>query len=225
MNVTGGIVLCGGVSSRMGRPKAWLPVGGETMLQRVVRVVGEVVSPVVVVAAPGQMVPELPAGVRVVRDEVAGRGPLGGLAAGLAALRGECDRVYLSGCDVPLLRGEFVARVVSREATPSALGVASRLTMPLVAGRLHPLAAVYPLTVLPVVSAQLEAGDFRMTRLAELVPTRFLSEADFADVDPQLESLRNVNTSEEYEAVIGSLLPRGEGNQTTPSSPATAPSG
>ena len=97
--------------------------------------------------------------------------------------------------------------------------------MPLVAGRLHPLAAVYPLTVLPVVSAQLEAGDFRMTRLAELVPTRFLSEADFADVDPQLESLRNVNTSEEYEAVIGSLLPRGEGNQTTPSSPATAPSG
>ena len=30
----GGIVLCGGQSSRMGRPKAWLPFGNETMLER-----------------------------------------------------------------------------------------------------------------------------------------------------------------------------------------------
>ncbi|HUR55514.1 MAG TPA: NTP transferase domain-containing protein, partial [Gemmataceae bacterium] len=63
---TAGIVLCGGRSSRMGRAKAWLPFGGETMLQRVVRVVGEVVSPVVVVAAAGQDVPPLPVGVRIV---------------------------------------------------------------------------------------------------------------------------------------------------------------
>ncbi len=208
MNVTGGIVLCGGHSSRMGRPKAWLPVGSETMLGRVVRVVGRVVGPVVVVAAPGQDVPELPAGVRVVRDEIEGRGPLGGLAAGLAALRGECDGIYLSACDVPLLRAEFVERLVSREATPSAagadtLGVASRLTIPLIATRLHPLAAVYSLDVLPVVLAQLAAGDFRMTRLPELVPTQFLTEADFADVDPELESLRNVNTPEEYQRLLG----------------------
>ena len=46
-----GVVLCGGQSSRMGRPKAWLPITGELMLPRVVRLVSEVVSPVVVVAA------------------------------------------------------------------------------------------------------------------------------------------------------------------------------
>ena len=50
----GGIVLCGGESRRMGRPKAWLPFGDELMLQRVVRILGEVVNPIVVVAAPGQ---------------------------------------------------------------------------------------------------------------------------------------------------------------------------
>ncbi len=48
----GGIVLCGGQSKRMGRPKAWLPFGGETMLERVVRLLSEVVHPIVVVAAP-----------------------------------------------------------------------------------------------------------------------------------------------------------------------------
>ena len=47
----GGIVLCGGRSTRMGVPKATLPFGLETMLQRVVRLLGTVVSPIVVVAA------------------------------------------------------------------------------------------------------------------------------------------------------------------------------
>ena len=59
----GAIILCGGKSSRMGRDKATLPFGPELMLQRVVRLIGEVVSleNVVVVAAPNQLLPELPA--------------------------------------------------------------------------------------------------------------------------------------------------------------------
>src|SRR5262245_54263717 len=73
-----GIVLCGGQSKRMGRPKAWLPFAGELMLPRVVRLLGEVVAPIVVVAAPDQAVPPLPAHVAVVRDEAKGRGPLQG---------------------------------------------------------------------------------------------------------------------------------------------------
>ena len=56
----GGIVLCGGRSTRMGVPKATLPFGPETMLQRVVRLLGAVVSPIVVVAAREQSLPELP---------------------------------------------------------------------------------------------------------------------------------------------------------------------
>jgi len=44
----------------MGVPKATLPFGPETMLQRVVRLLGTVVAPVVVVAAREQQLPELP---------------------------------------------------------------------------------------------------------------------------------------------------------------------
>ena len=55
-----GIVLCGGQSKRMGKPKAWLPFGGELMLPRVVRILRTVVAPVVVVAAPDQDLPPLP---------------------------------------------------------------------------------------------------------------------------------------------------------------------
>src|SRR6185436_21138576 len=74
-----GIVLCGGRSTRMGVPKATLPFGNETMLQRVVRLLHTVVSPIIVVAARGQELPPLPEGVFVTRDERDQQGPLEGL--------------------------------------------------------------------------------------------------------------------------------------------------
>src|SRR5262249_54232161 len=119
----------------MGQPKAWLPFGGELMLPRVVRLLSEVVSPVVVVAAPGREVPPLPPAVEVVRDDVEGRGPLQGLAAGLAALRGRAEAAYLSSCDVPFLKPDFVRRMIELLG-PHAIAV------PRVDGFHHPLAAV-----------------------------------------------------------------------------------
>lgn len=190
-----GVVLCGGRSSRMGRPKAWLPFGGEFLLRRVVRVLREVVEPVVVVAAPGQDVPELPAGVRIVRDEIEGCGPLGGLAAGLAALEGRAEVAYVSSCDTPLLKPEFVRRVVSLRGDTVA-------AVPRVGGRFHPLAAAYRVSVLPHVREMLAADRLRVTDLFDRVTTRIIEPAELADIDPELQSLRNVNTPEEYEAAL-----------------------
>ena len=84
----GGIVLCGGKSTRMGVPKATLPFGPETMLQRVVRLLGTVVTPIVAVAAREQVLPELPDDVIVTRDEREAKGPLEGLRAGLSSAAG-----------------------------------------------------------------------------------------------------------------------------------------
>src|SRR5262245_9126764 len=108
----GGILLCGGQSKRMGRPKAWLPFGDELMLPRVARLLAEVVSPLVVVAAPGQDVPPLPSEIASVRDEEKGRGPLQGLQAGLEALHGQAEAAYVSSCDVPFLKPAFVRRLI-----------------------------------------------------------------------------------------------------------------
>src|SRR5882672_3104880 len=104
----GGIVLAGGKSTRMGLAKATLPFGPELMLQRVVRLLSQVVQPIVVVAAPGQELPPLPANVLITRDEREGRGPLEGLLAGLTAVAPHSDAAYATSCDVPLLVPGFV---------------------------------------------------------------------------------------------------------------------
>jgi len=107
-----GIVLCGGKSTRMGSSKALLPFGSETMLQRVVRLLGEVVSPMVVVAALDQELPALPGDVIIARDEREARGPLEGLRAGLKALPEDVERAYVTSCDVPLLVPNFVRQML-----------------------------------------------------------------------------------------------------------------
>src|SRR5688500_8482005 len=106
-----GIVLAGGRSSRMGRPKAWLDWHGTPLLRRVCGLVARGVSgPVVVVRAPGQELPPLPAGMRAVEDAREGRGPLQGLLAGLEAVEGE-EVAFVASTDVPFLHPRFVAAV------------------------------------------------------------------------------------------------------------------
>ena len=184
----------------MGRPKAWLPFGDEVMLQRVVRVLRAVVDPVVVVAAPGQDVPELPADVALVRDEVEGLGPLAGLAAGLATLEGKADAAYLSSCDVPLLKPEFLRRVIDLLGDNS-------VAVPRVDGYHHPLAAAYRMGVLPHVRQLLAANRLRPVFLFDAVPTRVIGADELADTDPDFTSLRNLNTPEEYAAALRDSRP------------------
>jgi molybdopterin-guanine dinucleotide biosynthesis protein A len=197
MEQCGGIVLCGGRSSRMGVSKAMLPFGGEHMLQRVVRLMGEVVSPVVVVAARNQSLPELPPEVTIVRDERESQGPLEGLRAGLAALEGKADRAYATSCDVPLVKPALVRRIVEA-ATEGDWQIA----VPRAEGYHHPLAAVYAISVLPLIERLLDEGRLRPVFLFDQARTRVIEVDELRQVDPQLDSLRNLNRPEDYFAAL-----------------------
>lgn len=200
-----GIVLCGGHSRRMGTDKAWLPFGAETMLQRVVRILQEAVEPVIVVAAATTLLPELPADVRIVFDRYPERGPLEGLAAGLAALAdvsvssnsttAKIAAAFVTSCDAPLLLPGFVRRMVE-------LLESADVAVPKVEGRLHPLAAVYRLTVLPDVERRLAADQLRLTELVDDLRARIVVPEELREIDPQLQSLRNVNDQEAYRAAL-----------------------
>lgn len=188
-------MLCGGRSTRMGVPKATLPFGPETMLQRVVRLLGTVVSPIVVVAARDQSLPELPGGVKITHDEREQRGPLEGLRAGLKALPNSVEVAYITSCDVPLLEPAFVTRMVEL------LGDHDIAVME-IDGFPHPLSAVYRRDTLPHVEALLEKDKLRPVFLFDAVRTRRVRPEEMLSVDPQLRTLRNLNTREDYLAAL-----------------------
>jgi molybdenum cofactor guanylyltransferase len=192
---TAGIVLCGGRSTRMGRSKAMLPFGPETMLQRVIRLLGTVVHPIVAVAARDQELPELPGEVIVTRDEREQRGPLEGLRAGLKALPDSVERAYVTSCDVPLLVPAFVTRMIERVGDDD-------IAVMEVDGFAHPLSAVYRRSVLPQVESLLAQDKLRPVFLFDAVRTVRVKPEEMTPVDQQLDTLRNLNTPEDYEAAL-----------------------
>jgi molybdenum cofactor guanylyltransferase len=201
MDDAAGIVLAGGRSSRMGSPKAALEWHGSTLLRRVTGIVARAVAagPVVVVSAPGQPLPALDRTVEVVADEREGRGPLQGLAAGLAAVGDRAPVAYVSSTDVPLLHPAFVRRVVG------ALDDAVDVVLPEVGGYRHPLSAAYRVGLIATVE-ELIAEDrmrpaflFERCRVLKLGETDLLNGGALTRLDPELSSVSNLNEPADYE--------------------------
>ena len=145
----GGVVLCGGESKRMGRSKALLPFGRETMLQRVASVLEKELAPIVIVAAPGQELPELGSDILEVRDEVPGQGPVQALLTGLNVLDESVHCAFVCSCDLPLLTTDFVKFIVDRASPDLApLGSCQRSTR----SRCMSVTTGWVVTVIPSIS-------------------------------------------------------------------------
>ncbi len=185
----------------MGSSKAGLSWHGSTLLRRVTGIVARGVDgPVVVVRAPGQALPGLNPGVEVVHDAREHRGPLEGLAAGLAAVGDRAEVVYVSSTDVPLLHPAFVRHVVA------SLDGRVDVVLPEAHGYRQPLAAAYRTELLATVRELIAADRLRPAFLFERCRVLALSdEALRADprlhrVDPGLDSVSNLNEPADYEA-------------------------
>ncbi len=186
----GGVILAGGASRRMGLAKASLPLGDETMLGRIARMLGTVADPIVVVTAAEREF-TLPDGVRHAIDRRPDRGPLEGMAAGIRAIGDEVDVVYITSCDVPLFVPEIVPLLVGM------LGDAD-VVVPRVDDRYQPLSAVYRVGVVDVIDELLEADRLRPVFVFDAVKTIVVGRNGLAGVDPALASLDNINQPEDY---------------------------
>ncbi len=193
------MVLAGGRSSRMGTSKAALEWHGSTLLRRTLGVLARVVAgPLLVVRAPGQGLPPLPAGVEVVEDPTEGLGPLQGIAAGLAALTGRADLAFLSSTDLPFLHPAFVRRVLAA-AAPDV-----DVALPQARGYPQPLAAAYRVALASLAAELVAAGDlrpaflFRRCATLRLDGAALLADPALAAADPELDSLLNINEPDEY---------------------------
>jgi molybdopterin-guanine dinucleotide biosynthesis protein A len=187
------VVLAGGKSSRMGSAKAFLRFDDEPILVHIVSTLSRIFSEIVIVAAPEQELPSVPAPVIVVRDQVAHQGPVGGLCYGLKAT--STDFSFVTSCDVVFLNPELILYLVSRIS-------GCEVVVPHWEQRLQPLHAVYRRSVLPLLEDQLERGQLRPIHLFDRVRTCRVDEDDVRRFDPDGLSFLNMNTPQDYEEAL-----------------------
>lgn len=181
-----GIVLAGGLSTRMGRDKASLPWGGEDLLHTVLRALAPVCGELIVVSNRPRTINI--AGVAVVADSFAGCGPLAGMHAGLTAASGEYS--FVAACDMPYLKSAAVAWMAAAAAGYDA-------AVPYIDGYYNPLHAVYSRRCLPAIERMLQAGQCRVLDFYPEIRLRPVSAAELAAFDAKLAMLDNLNSPED----------------------------
>jgi molybdopterin-guanine dinucleotide biosynthesis protein A len=199
------LINAGGGSTRMGTHKALLPLppAGEPLLSHTVAAAAAVVDgPIFVVAnhPPVQAAAAALPGVTLLADDLPGKGPLAGIAAALAQTP---DWMLALACDLPLLQVDLLRLLADLcgHAAPERSAVWDAV-VPVVDGRAESLCAVYHPRCLPYIQDMLAQDTLRVRDLYALVRVRHVEEAELRRADPTLQSFTNVNTPQEWEAIL-----------------------
>jgi molybdopterin-guanine dinucleotide biosynthesis protein A len=181
-------VIAGGQSSRMGRDKAFLALGGSTLLERALAVARCVSQEVTIV---GQR-DKFAAYGSVIEDIYCGQGPLAGIQAALSGSKFELN--LMIGVDTPFLDPKFVQYLVEQARTSGAT-----VTVPRVARQAQPLCAVYRREFAAVAENALRQGRNNIVPLFAEVTTREIGDVEMQELafDPRM--FDNLNTPEEWE--------------------------
>jgi molybdopterin-guanine dinucleotide biosynthesis protein A len=181
-------VVAGGKSSRMGQDKAFLQLGGRTLLARALELAGVVAGSTCIVGSPEKFAGMGP----VIPDAYPGQGPLAGIHAALTA--SDTERNLILAVDMPFLHPNFLHYLISR-----ALETSHAAVVPRAAGGLQPLCAVYRRSFAEVAERSLRAGKNKIDALFDEVETRILEPEELARLGFREEMFRNLNTEKEWQ--------------------------
>lgn len=184
-----GFILVGGASRRMGRDKAQLRLGPETMLERIAAQLSPVASSVTLVGSPpayvGHSLPTVP-------DVYEKWGALGGIHAALSAAK--TDWIIVIACDLPFVTRDLFERLKSfaDESIDSIVPIQSD-------GRSQPVCALYRReTCLPEIERLVSAGEHTPRALLANVRTQYLQFAELSDLPGAENFFLNLNTPEDF---------------------------
>jgi len=180
-------VLAGGKSTRMGKDKAFLELGGRTLLAHALDLAGTVARDVRIVGEANKFA----AFGSVVEDVYHERGPLGGIHAALASTTTELN--LMLAVDLPYLQPEFLQYLISEARRTGAVVTVARA-----GGGLQPLCALYRRAFADVAERSLREGRNKIDRLFTELETRVVSEEELSQAGFSGEMFRNLNTPEDY---------------------------
>jgi molybdenum cofactor guanylyltransferase len=180
-------VLAGGKSSRMGRDKAFLELGGQTLLEHAL-ILGQSIAHEVVIV--GEVTRFMRLG-RAIEDVYPGHGPLGGIHAALLSTATALNLIL--AVDMPLVERDFLLYLVA-EATRSG----AMVTVPRSRAGWQPLCAVYHRDFGEIAERALQAGKNKIDPLFSRTETRAISQAELVRMGFSETMFRNLNTPDEF---------------------------
>jgi len=198
-----GVIQAGGLSSRMGEDKAWLILDGAPMIERVLAAARPAVDRLAIVINPAN--PQATAyqqlaarwDALLLTDLHDHRGPLGGIHTALTQCATDESALILA-CDLPFMTAELL--LLLRQFHDS--GTAA-MTLPLdPSGRVQPLAGLYAASCRAPAAQMLAEAQLKVELLCSRLPTRRVAFTEIAHLPGAEQCFININTPEEYRAVV-----------------------
>ena len=188
MEVSVGI-LAGGHSQRMGQDKAFLPVGGQPVIQRVLDRVADLSDDLILVTnTPDKY--RCCTNCRLVGDVFPGKGSLGGIYSALTAARH--TYCLIVACDLPFLSAPLLRHLIS--LTPGC-----DVVVPHISGNLEATHAIYARACLEPIRHRLQRDELRIRGFFDEVRVCVVEQDVAARFDPELRSFLNMNTPSDWE--------------------------
>jgi molybdopterin-guanine dinucleotide biosynthesis protein A len=182
------VILAGGGSTRLGQNKALLKANGQTLIERIIYRLAQVSEEIIIATNDVDRYEHLEA--TVVADVYPGKAALGGIHAGLQAVRSTHSIVV--GCDMPFLS-------VSLLRYMQTLAPGHDVVIPRVAQYMEALHAIYAKSCIPHIERQLEANDLQITSLLSAVRVRYVEQEEIDVFDPDHLSFFNINSQADLE--------------------------
>lgn len=187
------IILCGGLSKRMGTDKGLIILDGEPIIVRVLDKIKDYFGEVLIILRDGEQKREYlkilkdEKNVKIFTDIIKGQGPLGGLLTGLLKINSEYALVV--PCDSPFITREFIENYlrIDFQEYDAIIPVWDD-------GRIEPLHAIYNKKISDRIYKLLSKNERRVSTLVKTINSRLIP---VNELDPSLESFRNVNRPED----------------------------
>ena len=173
-----------------GQNKAFLDVGGETILDRLLVSLQVHFDEILLVTREPAMYAGHP--VRVVQDIYTSRASLTGIHAGL--VNASAEYLFVVPSDTPFLQPDLIRLLLDK------LQSDKDVVVPYFDGHYQPLCAIYSKRCLPVIESQLDHADYKIINILGQMNVKIISAEDLKQADPQRLSFYNVNTPAAYKA-------------------------
>lgn len=183
-------IIAGGQSRRMGRDKAFVELGGKTLIEHVIERSANLGQAETLLIT-NRPVDYQHLGLPMHRDVLPEKGSLGGIYTAL--LRAQSPDVLVLACDMPFINAGLLRHMVAL------IDESTDIVVPRVDGYPQGLHAIYKKTCIAPIAKQLTADRLKIIRFYDQMRVRCLDEPDYAKFDPEGRSFANLNTPQELE--------------------------